>query len=508
MGRPGRRARVIVIGGGLTGLATAWHLRDDAEVTLLEASARLGGEIRTVDFADAATDLGADAFLARQPEAERLARAVGLGDELVAPATGKVHLWVGGRLHPLPEGTVLGAPTDLSSLVRSGVMSAAGVARVAMEPLVPRRRVVGDRSVADLVGERFGREVVDVLVEPLLGGVYAGAAEWLSAQAAAPSIWAAARDHRSLTAGLAAHRARTADDRRPVFLTVRGGLVRLVDALAAPFRDGIRLGTAARALTRTGRAWEVVTDDGTLTAEHVVLAVPAAVAARLLGPHVPEVARELLGIRTASVGVVALAYDRDAAGRVPAGSGFLVPASEGRLVKAVTLTSRKWPHHAMRERFVLRASVGRVDDQRALELDDDTLALRVDAEVRWATGITAPATSWSVVRWPDALPQYDVGHLARVDRVRHGLRDLRGLHLGGASFDGLGLAARARDAERLAHDVRVASAQELAEATSSGAAPQRATEPASPASSAEAVDPSVTPPAPAPTARDRRSGRR
>jgi protoporphyrinogen/coproporphyrinogen III oxidase len=505
MGSTGRRVRVVVIGGGLTGLATAWHLRDDAEVILLEASDRLGGEIRTVDFAGAPTDLGADAFLARQPEAERLARAVGLGDELVAPATGKVHLWVGERLHPLPEGTVLGAPSDLSSLVRSGVLSAAGVARATLEPLVPRRRVVGDRSVADLVGERFGREVVDVLVEPLLGGVYAGAAERLSVQAAAPSIWAAARDHRSLLAGLRAHRARTAGDPRPVFLTVRGGLVRLVDALAAPLRDGIRLGTTARALAQTGRTWEVVTDDGTLAAEHVVLAVPAAAATRLLAPHVPEVARELLGIRTASVGVVALAYERDAAGRVPAGSGFLVPASEGRLVKAVTLTSRKWPHHATRERFVLRASVGRVDDQRALELDDATLARRVDAEVRWATGITAPATAWTVMRWQDALPQYDVGHHDRGDRVRHGLRDLRGLHLGGASFDGLGLAARARDAERLAHDVRAALAQAaLAQAAPSPAAPTAG----APASDAGTVEPPVTPPAPAPAARDRRSGRR
>jgi protoporphyrinogen/coproporphyrinogen III oxidase len=492
MRRSDRRPRVIVIGGGLTGLASAWHLRDDAEVTLLEASDRLGGEIRTVDFAGAPTDLGADAFLARQPEAERLARAVGLGDELVAPAASQVHLWVDGRLHPLPEATVLGVPTDLAALVRSGVLSAAGVSRAALEPLVPRRRVVGDRSVADLVGERFGREVVDVLVEPLLGGVYAGAAERLSAQAAAPSIWAAARDHRSLTAGLTAHRARTAGDPRPVFLTVRGGLGRLVAALAAPIRDGIRLGTSALALTRIGRVWEVATEHGTLTAEHVVLAVPAAAAARLLAPHVPEVARELLGIRAASVGVVALAYDREAAVRVPAGSGLLVPRSEGRLVKAVTLTSRKWPHHATRDRFVLRASVGHVDDRRALDLDDETLARRVDGEVRWATGITAPATDRVVVRWPDALPQYDVGHLDRVDRIRHGLRDLAGLHLGGAALDGLGLAARARDAERLAHDVRAA----LADAASSSAA------------RGEEVEGSLIPPAPAPAARDPRSGRR
>jgi protoporphyrinogen/coproporphyrinogen III oxidase len=490
--------KVAIVGGGLTGLATAWHLRDDVEVTLLEASDRLGGEIHTVDFAGAPTDLGADAFLARQPEAERLARAVGLGDDLVAPAASQVHLWVGGKLHPLPEKTVLGVPTDLAAVARSGVLSAGGLARAALEPVLPRRRVVGDRSVADLVGERFGPEVVDVLVEPLLGGVYAGASDRLSAQAAAPSIWAAARAERSLTAGLRAHRRRTAGDTRPVFLTVRGGLRRLVDALAAPLGEHVRLGTAAVELARTDDGWVVTTDAGEqVRADHVVLAVPATVAARLLAGHVPEVARELLGIRTASVVVVALAYDRGDAVHAPEGSGFLVPRCEGRLVKAATWTSRKWPHHATRDRFVVRASVGRIDDRRALELDDDTLAERVDAEIRWATGITAPAVERRVVRWDDALPQYDVGHLARVDRIRHGVRELEGVHLGGASFDGLGLAARARDAERLATDLRTAAEVAAVKAAAARAHAARAGQPDE-----------VTRAAPVRGAQDRRSGRR
>jgi protoporphyrinogen/coproporphyrinogen III oxidase len=484
--------KVVVIGGGLTGLATAWHLRDDVDVTLIEATDRLGGEIRTVDLAGAPTDVGADAFLARQPEAERLARAVGLGDDLVAPAASQVHLWVGGRLRPMPAGTVMGAPADLGALARSGALSAAGVARAAVEPLLPRRRVVGDRSVADLVGERFGREVVDVLVEPLLGGVYAGVTARLSAQAAAPSIWAAAQSERSLTAGLKAHRARTAGDDRPIFLTVRGGLSRLVDALAVPLGTRVRLATEATGLDRSGGGWTVATSDGELSADHVVLAVPARIAAQLLAPHAPSAARELLGIRTASVGVVALAYDPEDATDVPEGSGFLVPASEGRLIKAVTWTSRKWPHHASRDRFVLRASVGRIDDRRALDLDDDTLADRVDAEVRWATGIRAPAVERRVVRWEHALPQYDVGHHARIDRIGHALAPLEGLHLGGAALDGVGLAARARDAERLSHLVRHAVREAAASATAPGGGPAD-------------TSPAVSRPSPARAARDRRS---
>ena len=451
MTRP--RPRVAVIGGGLTGLATAWYLRHDAEVVVLEAGDRLGGQIRTEAFAGTRLDVGADAFLARQPEAERLVRALGLGDDLVAPLTGRVLLWVRGRLRPLPEGTVLGAPTDLRALAGSRVVGPAGLARAAMEPLVPRRFVPGDRSIEDLVGSRFGTQVVTRLVDPLLSGVYAGDVGSLSAEATAPPLWAAASGHRSLLRGLREHRARTAGDDRPVFLTVRGGLDRVVTAMA---RDlDVRTGTPVTAVAATDEGWRITTGASHLEADQVVIAVPAAAAAGLLRGVSPDLARELLGVRTASVAVVALAYDRGDAGKVPEGSGVLVPRSEGRLVKAVTYASRKWPHHAAHPSFLLRASVGRIDDPRGLDLDDDELAERVDAEVRWMSGIRAPAGERRVVRWPDALPQYDVGHVQRADRVRALLEGLpAGLHLGGASLDGVGLSARARDAERLAEAVR------------------------------------------------------
>jgi protoporphyrinogen/coproporphyrinogen III oxidase len=449
------RPRVAVIGGGLTGLATAWHLRDDADVVVLDAADHPGGEIRTEAFGGTRLDVGADAFLARQPEAERLVRALGFDDDdLVAPLTGQVALWVRGRLARLPERTVLGAPVDPTALWRSGAISPAGIVRAALEPLLPRRAVPGDRSVADLVGERFGREVVDVLVEPLLGGVYAGAADRLSAEAAAAPVWAAAGRHRSVTAGLREHLARSADDERPVFLTLRDGLGQVVERLAAAL--DLRLRTRAERVRRTPTGWQVVTvDGGALDVDQVVVTVPAEAAAALLAEPAPDAARELVTIRTASVAVVALAYGREAVRQAPQASGILVPRREARLVKAVTLSSRKWPHHAAHDRFLLRASVGRVDDPSALELDDEELAERVDAEVRWATGIRAPAVERLVVRWPDALPQYDVGHVRRVDRIRADLQALPpGLHLGGAALDGIGLAARARDAERLAHGVR------------------------------------------------------
>ncbi len=447
---------VVVIGGGLTGLATAWRLRDRARVTVVEASARLGGQIDTVTLADAPFDVGADAFLVRQPHAERLVRDAGFGDDdLVVPATGQVRLWLGGRLRPLPTGTVLGVPTDLRALAASRVLSPAGLARAGAEPAVPRREVVGDRSVADLVGERFGREVADVLVEPLLGGVYAGRVDQLSAAATLPPVWQAATEHRSLLAGLRAHRERTAvADGTPVFTTLRGGLSRLVERLNDDLGAAVHRRTAATAIVRDGERWRVTTGDDEVTADAVVLAVPAHPAAQLLAPLVPDAARELATLRAASVATVALAYPRAGEAELPDLSGVLVPRTEGRLTKAITAASRKWPHHAERPQWLLRASVGRIDDDRHRHLDDEELARRVDAEVRWVTGLRRPAAAWRVRRWEDALPQYDVGHRERVDRLRHALRtQTPGLHVAGAALDGVGLAARAAEAERLAHEL-------------------------------------------------------
>ena len=448
--------RVAVVGGGLTGLAAAWHLRGDAEVTLYEAGRRLGGQVHTIELSDGPLDVGADAVLARQAAGPALLDALGFAaEERVHPTSARVQLWIGAALRPLPEATVFGVPTDLRAVVASRVLSPADLAVIASEPLRPRRVVAGDRSVADLVGERFGHRVVARLVEPLLGGVYAGAAERLSAQATLPPVWAAAAEHRSLLRGLAAHRARTAADDRPVFVTVRGGLGRVVDRLAADLGEAVRTATPVRALSQDDRGVALHLDAGTEVVDAVVLAVPAAVAAGLLATQRPAVARELAGIRAASVGVVALAYDRGDAAAAPAGSGVLVPRDQGRLTKAITIGAGKWPHLAARERFVLRASVGRIDDDRALALDDDRLLEQVDAEVRRCLGLRAPARERVVVRWPDALPQYDVGHHARLDRIHHLLgQGPPGVHLGGAGLDGVGLAARAADAARLAEDVR------------------------------------------------------
>ncbi len=447
--------RVVVIGGGLTGLAAAWHLRGHADVRVVEASSRLGGAVRTIDFDGVPFDVGADAFLARQPHAADLARDVGLGDDLVAPATGRVLLARGRRLRRLPEATLMGVPGSVVALARSGAVPLHGVLRAAMEPLVGRPVTAYDVSVAELVGTRFGSAVVDHVVEPLLGGVYAGRADQLSARATVPPLFALA-SQRSLLRALARRQPGRGRAGRaggaaagPVFQTLRGGLSRLVDRLATDLT--VDLDRAVTDVRREGDGFAVETGSGLLAADDVVLAVPASVAARLLGDAAPDVAAALSGFTTASVAVVALALD---GANLPDASGLLVPRTEGRMVKAATFSTRKWPHHRAHPRTLLRASVGRVDDVRHRDLDDDELVTVVARDLRDLLRHGGSVVRSHVVRWDGALPQYAVGHLDAVAQLHAQVAQVPGLHVGGAALDGVGLAARCADGLRLAESVR------------------------------------------------------
>lgn len=458
---------VAIVGGGITGLSVAYMLRygtDDRSpppghaptTTLLEASPRFGGKVRTVEFDGIPLDVGADAFLARRPEGERLVRRLGLADRMETPRTGQVWLWTRGRLRPLPEGTVLGAPASLIGLLRSGVLSPRGVIRAALEPLLPREPRLPDRSVADLVDERYGSEVTDRLVEPLLGGVYAGVASGLSVAATAPPLDDAARSGRSVVMGLRRHRRMTRRDGRPVFFTIRGGLGTVIDALVDAVDDqDLRRNVPVRHLERAGEGWRLELADGhKVDARTVVLTVPAFAAAPLLKTVAPRASDELRDIEYASVAVVSLAYPPEAASQAPEGSGMLVPRSEGRLVKAATWSSRKWPHYAEHDHFLVRCSVGRIGDSRALDLADDALIHAADEELREAMGLRLRPLAARVTRWDRALPQYGVGHRERVQTIRGELEESApGIHVAGAAYDGVGLAPCVAQAERVAEAI-------------------------------------------------------
>ena len=443
--------RVAVVGGGITGLATAWFLRQrDVPVTLVEAGGRLGGKIETSALGGVPVEAGPDTFLARVPWAVELCRALGLEDELVAPATSRAYVWTRGRLRPLPDGLVLGVPARIVPVVRSGIVSWRGLLRAGLDLVLPRWDPGEDPSVADVVGGRFGAEVVDRLVEPLLGGIHASRADRLSLAAVAPQVATAAAASRSLLLGLRRQQSAAARPGRaepadgPVFLGLRGGLERLVDRLRERL-DGVdmRLGTPVTSLA------DLMADVG---ADRVVLTVPAFAAAPLVRPLSEEAAGELETIEYASVVTATLAYPRAAAPGPLAGSGFLVPRVDGRLMTACTWSSSKWPAaSATGDRILLRASAGRIGDERAMRLDDDDLVDRLHTELAEAMGLRAGPEASLVSRWPRAFPQYDVGHRARVDRIEAALAAVAPhVRLAGAAYRGVGIAACIQQAEQAA----------------------------------------------------------
>jgi len=363
------------------------------------------------------------------------------------PATLSAAIWTRGAVRPMPP-TVLGVPSDLTALARSGIVSSRGLARAGLESVLPRLRPGADLdavSVAAVVSKRLGGEIVDRLVEPLLGGVYAGHANRLSLRAAAPQIAALIAAGPSLQAAARATRRRVDIEQKPVFAGIRGGVGRLASAIAATPGIEIRLGSPVRELHRDVDRWRLVLgsvpDPQIVEADAVVLATPTAPSARMLSELAPHVADELRRIEYASMAVVTLAYPR--LEQLPTGSGFLVPSVEGRTIKASTYSHAKWAWSAEAggELAVLRASVGRLGEEYVLQRSDEELVALAMSDLKRAIGLDAPVVGSLVTRWGGGLPQYAVGHLDRVDRVEAAVAAVPGLAVCGAAYRGVGIAA-------------------------------------------------------------------
>jgi oxygen-dependent protoporphyrinogen oxidase len=442
---------VVIVGGGIAGLAAAFFLRNEpVRVTVLEGSPKLGGKLSASPVAGVSMDEGAEALLARRPEGIELITASSAGD-LVPAGTTSSAIWTRGAMRALPRRQFMGVPADIDELAAAGVVSATGVARARREERVERN---GDISVTDYVGGALGAEVVDRLVDPLLGGVYAGRSEDLSFSATLAPLAAAAREHPVLTQAAAALiPSRPADPDvkpAPVFVTLTTGLGSLPEAVAKASGAQVRTSAVVRELARTPDGWRLTigsaADPEYLAADAVIIACPAAPAARLLAAPAPAAAQALAEIPYASMAIITLAYravDWPATQR----SGYLVPAVDGRAVKAVTFSTVKWPHLATAAEgagsgvHIVRCSVGRSGEVALLQRDDQDLVALAAAELGEATGISGRPVESRVTRWGGGLPQYNVGHLDRVARIRAAVAAAPGLAVAGAAYEGVGIPA-------------------------------------------------------------------
>lgn len=445
---PPAARRAVVIGGGAAGIAAARRLTAaSVQVTLLEAAPQLGGCVRTVEFAGTRVAAGAEALHTASPGPLKLVAELGLGDHVVAAGAGPTWIAVDGRLRRLPAGVGPAGPTRLRPLLGARLLTPAGMLRAALEPLMPQTTLDRDRAVGDVLQQRFGREVVDRIVDPLLGGLHAGDVRRLSLEAATPMLAGLLHRHRSV---LLARRGRTPAAPHG-FVTLHGGLDRLFTAAGDQFTGDLRLSTEARAIIEVrmpaGR-YRVETNAEALPADIVVVAVPPRPAERLLPRLAPGTSPILRRMRAASVSVALLAYPAAFAG-LPAlaGTGILVPSSAQRLLKAATFLSTKWPHLSS-PHVLVRASAGRADDPRAGHLDDDELVLHLTRDLEALVGLPGAPIDHRVVRWQHAMPQLEVGHRGRLSDLRAALPP--GVSVAGAAYDGVGIASALRSGEAAA----------------------------------------------------------
>jgi protoporphyrinogen/coproporphyrinogen III oxidase len=473
---------VVVIGGGIAGLAAASFLADvPVRVTVLEGAPRIGGKLSASDVAGVPMDEGAEALLARRPEGVALVEATGLAADLVPAGVTSSSIYTRGAMRSLPRRQFMGVPADIDELAATGVISAEGVARARAESARPFE--AADASVTEYIGRRLGVEVVDRLVDPLLGGVYAGRSEDLSFQATLAPLAATAPGHATLTEAVAsllpsapapsaapapalfpatspttsspapAPASSQEDNSKkpaPIFVTLTTGLGALPEAVAKASGADVRVNAMVRELQRTATGWRLTigsaADPEYLDADAVILATPAAPTARLLKGTAGAAAAQLEQIPYASMAIITLAF-RAADFPAEHRSGYLVPAVDGRAVKAATFSTVKWPHLAKAAAdsgspvHIVRCSVGRSGDVAVLQRDDLDLAALAAAELADSIGITARPVAHRVTRWGGGLPQYNVGHLDRVARIRAAVAAQPGLAVAGAAYDGVGIPA-------------------------------------------------------------------
>lgn len=464
---------VVVIGGGITGLAAAHHLlasNDGISVTLLERDTRLGGKLLTFETNGYIIEGGPDSMLGSKPRGVGLSRELGLDDRLVSPIEGNRRSFVlrDGRLHQIPEGLTGLVPTKLKPLARSGLISPVGKLRMLGDYVRRSPRDRADESLESFMTRRLGGEVYGNLIEPLMAGIYAGDGSVLSLEATFPQLQRAEREHGGLIRGVLAQRrqaqAGSSNGTRPGFISYRAGLRELVDALTDDIRargGELRTGAAVSQLERAGSGYRATIErDGgseVIRADGVIVATQAWAAAPLVEAFDHRASVALAHIPHVSTAIVALGFDDPSVADRLGGFGYVVPRAERRPVMAMTWMSSKWPDRAPEGKALVRGFVGRAGQHELFEQPDDRLMEIVRQELAEVLGITAEPELARVVRWERGMPQYTMGHLDRVATIESAGESLPGFAIGGNMFRGVGIpdciASGERAAEKVAADL-------------------------------------------------------
>jgi oxygen-dependent protoporphyrinogen oxidase len=452
------RPHVVIIGGGITGLSAAFYLERAARAigqpircTIVERDSRLGGKIRTERVTDrAATDDfvvegGPDSFVAQKPWAAELARDLGIGEKLHGsqPITPATYVLCNGTPQPLPDGTMLIVPTRFGPFARSPLISPLGKLRMALDLIIPAREDETDESLADFIRRRLGREALDRLAEPLMSGIHSAECERQSLLATFPRFRDIERRHGSIIRGMIAARRnaprRIGNESTP-FMTIRGGVGALVEALTEQIEATILLGSGVSAIEQTsdvGR-YEVKLNNGTnLLSDELIVTTPAYISADLVANIVPDLAMALRELRYVSTATVTICVREADITRTIGGYGVIIPRGEGRKINACTISSRKFAGRAPEGYALVRAFVGGSRTPQALNLSDEQLIDVVRSELRDILGIRAEPYFTRVYRWERGNPQYDVGHLDRIAAIEQ--LQPEGLHLAGAAYHGVGI---------------------------------------------------------------------
>lgn len=464
--------RVIVIGGGVAGLAAAYRIKKlvpGVELRLIEAEAKVGGKVVTdrveTKYGTFVVEGGPDTFISYKPAGIALCRELGIDGRLHG-TNEKVHgssVMKKGRLYKMPEGLTGLIPSKFGPMASTRLISWPGKIRMGLDLFVPPKPEGGDETLAEFVRRRLGNELYERLIEPLMSGIYAGDGEQLSLAATFPQLRQSELEHGSLVRGMfatkkknrelakeaAAEAAKAKAEGRelpsrkkwPAFVTPELGLAEIVEALEKTFaREELVLGRKATRLTRQGSTWTVELDDASRhEADAVVVAAPAHGAAPLLRPFDPAMAEALDGIPHASTATLTVAYRESDLPKPFDSFGYVIPKAEGRAILAATFTSTKFPHRAPDGTVLVRAFIGRAGNDAGIDLSELELLAMVKDELRDVVGIAAEPIFHRTFRWPLAMPQYVKGHLARLEVIESNTKKWPGLALAGNAYRGIGL---------------------------------------------------------------------